>query len=62
MTEQQLDKLRAKLGGEWYDTWWLAISDDLILFLSLLINGNQHFLILLTKDGWRCIHPNHQRN
>jgi len=26
MTEykQQLDKLRAKLGGDWYDEWWCA--------------------------------------
>ena len=27
MTEEQLDKIRFRFGGDWYDTWWLAISE-----------------------------------
>ena len=27
MTEEQLDSLRFKLGGDWYDTWWLTIDE-----------------------------------
>ena len=27
MTEEQLDALRFKFGGDWYDEWWLAIDE-----------------------------------
>jgi hypothetical protein len=24
MTEEQLDKIRFRFGGDWYDTWWCS--------------------------------------
>ncbi len=27
MTEEQLDKIRFRFGGDWYDTWWLTIFE-----------------------------------
>jgi hypothetical protein len=32
MTEEQLDDLRFKLGGDWYDTWWCSAFDWITLF------------------------------
>jgi len=27
MTEEQLDKIRFRFGGDWYETWWWTISE-----------------------------------
>ena len=27
MTEEQLDALRFKFGGDWYDEWWFSIVE-----------------------------------
>lgn len=56
MTEQQLDNLRAKLGGEWYDTWWLAISDRFDPFPEFAYKWEPTFFDLINK-GWLEMHP-----
>lgn len=46
----KLDDLRFKLGGDWYDTWWLAISERFDS-LNSLASWEPDFFDLINK-GW----------
>ena len=46
----KLDDLRFKLGGDWYDTWWLAISERFDS-LNSLVSWEPDFFDLINK-GW----------
>jgi hypothetical protein len=54
MTEQQLDNLRAKLGGDWYDNWWYAIDERFDPMPEGF--GEPTFFDLINK-GWLEMHP-----
>tara|TARA_S200002703_G_scaffold158307_1_gene168296 strand:- start:392 stop:613 length:222 start_codon:yes stop_codon:yes gene_type:complete len=54
MTEEQLDSLRSKLGGDWYDTWWFAIDERFDPFPLGL--GEPTFFDLINK-GWLEMYP-----
>ena len=50
MTEKQLDKIRFRFGGGWYDTWWLAISERFDS-LNSLASWEPDFFELINQ-GW----------
>ena len=50
MTEEQLDKIRFRFGGDWYDTWWLVISERFDS-LNSLASWEPDFFDLINK-GW----------
>ena len=54
MTEEQLDALRFKFGGDWYDTWWLTINERFDPMPEGL--GEPTFFDLLNK-GWLEMYP-----
>ena len=49
MTEEKLDSLRFKLGGDWYDTWWLAITER---FDPMPLGFGEPTFFDLINDGW----------
>ena len=50
MTEEQLDKIRFRFGGDWYDTWWLAISERFDSLNSLASWEPDFFEYI--NEGW----------
>jgi len=56
MTDEQLDTLRAKLGGDWYDTWWLAISERFDPLPEFAYKWEPTFLDRKSK-GWLEMYP-----
>tara|TARA_X000001036_G_scaffold354702_1_gene336383 strand:+ start:169 stop:414 length:246 start_codon:yes stop_codon:yes gene_type:complete len=49
MTEEQLDSLRFKLGGDWYDTWWLTIDER---FDPMPLGFDEPTFFDLINKGW----------
>ena len=56
MTEEQLDNLRFKLGGDWYDTWWFAIVERFDPYPEFAYAWEPTFFDLINK-GWLEMHP-----
>jgi hypothetical protein len=54
MTEQQLDTLRFKLGGDWYDTWWLTIDER---FDPMPLGFDEPTFFDLINKGWLEMYP-----
>ena len=54
MTEKQLDDLRFKLGGDWYDTWWLTIDER---FDPMPLGFGEPTFFDLINKGWLEMYP-----